>query len=171
MNRKHRIIAALVLLFAVAGTAYGFLEWQSRPAADPAVSMATSTPATSTPSAATPVPESFASDHAFGTVTLRLNEVASFPNGFSMRPVAIVEDSRCPQNARCIWAGQIRVSVRVRSGMAASEQVLTLEDTMTTEAEEITFVGAEPGKLAGKEIADTDYRLTFEVKEHKTPDS
>lgn len=167
MNRKQRTLAALVLLFVVAGTSYAFLEWQSRPVDDPDISISapTSTQATTTEPTA-PEPEPLASDHGFGTVTLRLNEVASFPNGFSMRPVAVVEDSRCPENARCVWAGQVRVSVRVRSGMGTSNHVLTLGGpSVTTEAEEISLVGVEPGKLAGKEIANADYRLTFQVTE------
>lgn len=169
MTQKHRTFAALALLFAVAGTSYGFLEWQeARPVPDPIGHVATTTQASNAAPTVDPSPEPLASDHGFGTVTLRLNEVASFPNGFSMRPTAIAEDSRCPENARCIWAGKVRVSVRLRSGMGTSDQTLTLGGaSVTTEAEEVSLVGVEPGKLAGKDIADADYRLTFEVKQRK----
>lgn len=168
MNRKQRTIAALVLLFAVAGTSYAFLEWQeARPLPDFVGQVATTTEPVSTNPTEDPSPEPLASNHGFGMATLRLNEVATFPNGLAMRPIAVLEDSRCPENARCVWAGQVRVSVRITSGMGLSEQVLTLGDTVTTEAEEISLVGVSPGTLAGREIADADYRLTFEVKERK----
>ncbi|MEA2701399.1 MAG: hypothetical protein QOE22_108 [Candidatus Parcubacteria bacterium] len=172
MTQKQRTIAALVLLFAVAGTSYAFLEWQAaRPVPDVAVQVATSTQATSAAPAEDPVPEApapSASDHQFGTVTLRLNEVASFPNGLSMRVASVLEDSRCPENARCIWAGEVRVSVRIRSAMGVSTNEFALGTRITTEAQEIALMNVEPGNMAGKPTADVDYRFTFEVKPRKT---
>src|SRR3546814_10221521 len=29
----------------------------------------------------------------------------------SVQPVEVVEDSRCPMNARCVWAGRVRVKM------------------------------------------------------------
>ena len=36
--------------------------------------------------------------------------------GPKVTPLAVLEDSRCPKEARCIWAGRVRLSVRVATG-------------------------------------------------------
>jgi|GEM_PF-1431404 len=170
MTQKQRTIGALLLLFFITGTSYAFLEWQAaRPVPEPVSLVATTTQATSTKPAEDPTPEPLASDHGFGTATVRLNEVASFPNGLSIRVASILEDSRCPTNAECIQAGTVRLSVRIRSGMGVSTNEFTVGTSITTEAESVTLLGVSPGNLAGQRIASDDYRFTFEVKERKLP--
>jgi len=170
MTQKQRSIGALILLFLIAGTSYTFLEWQKRPVPDPEVGgIATTKQATSTKPVEEPEPEPLASDHAFGTATLRLNETASFPNGLSIRVASVLEDSRCPQNVQCIQAGTVRLSVRIRSGMGVSVNEFTIGMSITTEAEEITFLKVTPGKMAGESLDDGDYRFTFEVEKRKQP--
>ena len=100
--------------------------------------------------------------HPYGAVTLRVGEAARFES-VTIRPLRVVEDSRCPENARCIHAGFIKVEVEVISGMGTSTGTLSFEDGMTTEAESIRLVGASPENQAGETIAQEDYRLTFEV--------
>ena len=34
-------------------------------------------------------------------------------HGLRVTPLRVLEDSRCPQNARCVWAGRVRLSVRI----------------------------------------------------------
>ena len=31
-------------------------------------------------------------------------------------PIQVIEDSRCPINARCVWAGRTRLSVKIDLG-------------------------------------------------------
>ncbi|HEY4488937.1 MAG TPA: hypothetical protein VJA87_00410 [Candidatus Paceibacterota bacterium] len=170
MTQKHRTIGALALLFLIAGTSYAFLEWQAaRPVPDFVGKVATTTQPTKMEPVEEPVPEPIASEHGFGTATLRLNEVASFPNGLSIRVASILEDSRCPEDVQCIQAGTVRLSVRIRSAMGVSTNEFTLGTSVTTEAEEITLSSVAPGKLAGQSVKDDDYRFTFEVKQRKLP--
>lgn len=37
--------------------------------------------------------------------------------------ISIVEDSRCPMNARCIWAGNAKIKIAVSKGKAAPKFV------------------------------------------------
>lgn len=37
--------------------------------------------------------------------------------------VSVVEDSRCPMNARCIWAGNAKIQIAVSKGKAAPKFV------------------------------------------------
>jgi hypothetical protein len=50
--------------------------------------------------------------HASGTVTARLGETVRLGN-VAVRPLAILEDSRCPLDVDCVWAGRVRVKVSV----------------------------------------------------------
>lgn len=165
MTQRQRTLGALVLLFLVTGTAYAFLEWQARPTPDPIVADLSSTQATSTEPEAEPEPQVISSNHGFGTATLRLNEIASFPNGLSMRVTSVLGDSRCPVNANCVQASTVRLSVRIRSALGLSVNEFTPGTTVTTEAEEITLIAVSPDNIAGQTIADDAYRFTFEVKE------
>jgi len=60
-----------------------------------------------------------------GVVVARMGEAADLGGGLIVRPLAVLEDSRCPQNARCVWAGRLRVRVAVEGG---GERDVTLNE-------------------------------------------
>ena len=97
-----------------------------------------------------------------GTVRAALGEGAHVGNLIIM-PLAVVEDSRCPVDVQCIQAGTVRVSVSIVSGMGTSQQVIGLNQTVTTEAESIKLVEVTPQKKAGSAISNTEYHFVFEV--------
>ena len=41
-----------------------------------------------------------------GIAVAALNQTADLGGGLRVRPLEVLEDSRCPQNARCVWAGR-----------------------------------------------------------------
>jgi hypothetical protein len=86
-------------------------------------------------------------------------------NGLRIRPIRIVEDSRCPAQVQCVWAGRIIVDTEI-SG-AASYQRRNLElgkpSRLSTVPMRITLIAAEPGKVAGSETPADAYRLTYSV--------
>jgi hypothetical protein len=47
-----------------------------------------------------------------GTVTVHLNEEVRIGDMF-VRPVEVLEDSRCPVDVTCVWAGRVRLRVAV----------------------------------------------------------
>ena len=47
-----------------------------------------------------------------GTVTARLGQEVRLGN-LRIRPLAVIEDSRCPLDVTCVWAGRVRVRVAV----------------------------------------------------------
>ena len=47
-----------------------------------------------------------------GTVAARLGEEVRV-NDLSIRPLEVLEDSRCPIDVTCIWAGRVRVRVAI----------------------------------------------------------
>lgn len=64
-----------------------------------------------------------------GVVAAGLNETADLGDGVTVRPLAIIEDSRCPADVECIWAGRLRL----RANISGQEVEMTLgEPTQTT---------------------------------------
>lgn len=83
--------------------------------------------------------------------------------GVGLTPLEIVEDSRCPADVQCIWAGTVKVKVKIESGLGSSEMVLEIGKTVTTEAESITLTSVTPPKNSGDTIPASSYRFTFDV--------
>ncbi len=81
----------------------------------------------------------------------------------TITPLAVTEDSRCPANANCIWAGTVKVKTKIQSGMGTSEMVLELGKEVTTEAETITLTEVTPTKTQ-EAIPSPSYRFVFEVR-------
>ena len=64
-------------------------------------------------------------------------------------PQVVVEDSRCPINARCIWAGRLVLKTRI-DGAGWRETVdVTLGQPYATHGAGLALVSGEPGKMAG----------------------
>lgn len=84
--------------------------------------------------------------------------------GVTITPQEVIEDSRCPIDVTCIWAGRVRIRTILKSGMGEAPQIFTLGEPITTEAEEITLTSVEPVPVAGVAIAPKDYRFIFTVK-------
>jgi hypothetical protein len=95
-----------------------------------------------------------------GSLQVRLGEQAAFA-GESVTPLAIIEDSRCPADVQCIQAGTVRLKVSVQSALGVSERTISLNETLTTESNSISFVAAVPEKKSTTSITPGDYLFTF----------
>lgn len=80
---------------------------------------------------------------AEGVVAAGINEAADLGGGLRVRPLEVLEDSRCPQNARCVWAGRLRLRVSVEG---LGEREITLdEEAVQTPAGSFALVAVSPG--------------------------
>lgn len=85
--------------------------------------------------------------------------------GVSVTPKQIVSDSRCPMNARCIWAGIVEVKAVVESTVAHGENNFKLGEAKTFGEYSITLTEVRPdAPEAGVKIPDASYVFTFEIK-------
>ena len=98
-----------------------------------------------------------------GTSTARYGETANV-GPLLVRPIALVEDSRCPINARCVWAGRlvIKAEVTYHGGSEQFRGNLTLGTPLVLGKESVMLIAGEPGKLAGAEGNPPANRFTFE---------
>ena len=81
-----------------------------------------------------------------------------------VRPLRVIEDSRCPINARCVWAGRMILNVAVRVGNRESRHDLTLGEPLPVGRGRLVLVSAEPGRVAGRETDPRAYRFGFELR-------
>ena len=94
--------------------------------------------------------------------TARLGQFA-YTNGPRVRPIEVVEDSRCPALVRCVWAGRVRVLVLIelRGGNEELRTTLTLGESLSVADGTLTLVAAEPAKMQPGAIDPRAYRFSF----------
>ncbi|TAK59121.1 hypothetical protein EPO14_00605 [Patescibacteria group bacterium] len=110
----------------------------------------------------TSMPDDSAQFHAYGAVTLKLDEQVLFKD-LSIRVISLEEDSRCPTGVQCIQAGTVRVKVEIVSGLGTSTPVIGLGKSITTEAEVITLTATTPYPARDVSIAPNEYQFIFTV--------
>lgn len=131
--------------------------------------------------AATPVSDGttlVSLDHPF---KLKVNETAYFDSAdLLFRFVNVTEDSRCPADVQCIWAGQVSVEievVRVSTGEGLGNFALTLiggsENSQKATIGEyvIKLVSVEPYPISTQTIHLFDYVATLIISSSENVDS
>lgn len=91
---------------------------------------------------------------------VRLGQVAAV-DGPRVRAERVVEDSRCPLDAQCVWAGRLVVRVVVLGGGWAKPVDLTLGIPVQVADGRLTLVAATPARRGGTSVAPRAYRFTF----------
>ena len=86
-------------------------------------------------------------------------------NGVTITPLSIVEDSRCPADARCFWAGRIVVSTKLSSGSLISTEEMEVGAEKKFGGKLITLTSATPypGELGPRPIKPEEYRFEYAV--------
>ncbi len=88
----------------------------------------------------------------------------AYVDGPKIRPIKLIEDSRCPMNARCIWAGRVRVLVAWVKPGGNKEVELTLGEPVPLADGSLMLTDVKPSKMAGegKALTSSDYRFSFQ---------
>ncbi len=82
----------------------------------------------------------------------------------SLKPLEILEESRCPSDVQCIQAGTVRVKVLFSSDLGTAPQEFALDRSVSTESELVKLVEVRPYPSSVARIAQGDYVFVFEVK-------
>jgi hypothetical protein len=78
-----------------------------------------------------------------------------------VRPLALLEDSRCPASVQCVWAGQVRIRAEIFSRSGREVREMTLGKPIAAGGGSLTLVDAAPPKLAPGTTDPRQYRFTF----------
>ena len=95
-----------------------------------------------------------------GSVDARLGQTVNV-GGPRVTPLAVLEDSRCPMEARCIWAGRVRLSVRVTTGAGSTVRELATDKALQVADGQLVLQGVMPPRSTQRTIAPSDYRFTL----------
>lgn len=101
-----------------------------------------------------------------GLIALGLGESGKV-GAVTITPREVVEDSRCPSDVQCIWAGRVRVRASIMSGLGTTDQIFFLGESVTTDTEAVTLVDVKPTKVSATPIKSSDYRFIFKVVSQK----
>lgn len=83
--------------------------------------------------------------------------------GPRVRPISLIEDSRCPIDVRCVWAGRVRIlaEITLRGGGETLRREMTLGEPIAIDNGRLTLAAVEPEKVAATSSNRPPYRLTF----------
>lgn len=84
-----------------------------------------------------------------------------YVDGPRVTPVKVIEDSRCPMNARCVWAGHVVLRVKVTGGAWQRTIDLTMGEPVQVADGGLTLVSVTPDKRTDTAIKPRDYRFGF----------
>lgn len=92
---------------------------------------------------------------------VRLGQVASV-NGPRVRPEQVIEDSRCPIDVQCVWAGRLIVRATVLGGGWSKQLDLTLGMPVNVADGSLTLIKVTPDRKSGSRGGvPLPYRFTF----------
>jgi len=90
--------------------------------------------------------------------------------GYTITFLKVIEDSRCPKNVECVWAGMIQVLVEIEDEnnntsqeklVFQGQQLLQNDSNFSLELKEqkLSFIGVKPYPNASSSIEPDEYRL------------
>ncbi len=75
-------------------------------------------------------------------------------------PMEVHEDSRCPANAQCVWAGQVVVLTRIDGAGWRESVYLKPGEPHATHGSSLTLASVSPERMTDEVIRSADYRFT-----------
>ena len=101
------------------------------------------------------------------TMRVQINKEKRFPRSrLSVRFVELVEDSRCPTDTNCIWAGNAKIKIRVTANGRSQELTLDTNgqhQAATAEGYSIKLISLTPAPRSNIRINRNGYVATFEA--------
>lgn len=76
---------------------------------------------------------------------------------------AVVEDSRCPTDVTCVWAGRTTVNVTLESGEKTTTLELSSEEPVVFAGYEVSILSVSPEPISTVQIQESDYAVTLHV--------
>jgi hypothetical protein len=84
-----------------------------------------------------------------------------YVDGPYVTPLEVLEDSRCPMNARCVWAGRTRISIRIDLGSRSETREIATDAPIQVADGQLSLVEVQPDRMAGEEADLGKYRFGF----------
>lgn len=89
---------------------------------------------------------------------------ASFTKfGITVKPLEVLQDSRCPAGAKCIWAGTVELKVNLAGLGSSQDVVLTLGKPVTFNNYQVTLSSVNPVREIGQSLVAADSKFVFDI--------
>jgi hypothetical protein len=93
-------------------------------------------------------------------------QVAYGQQGLTVEFVRVSEDSRCPSDTTCVWAGEVKVQVETRLDNAGPVQhEIKAGEHATVGAFRVVVVDVQPVPVSTRQIPQEEYRVTLKVEQ------
>lgn len=89
---------------------------------------------------------------------------AIYVDGPTITPLKLLEDSRCPTDVQCIWAGRVKIEARVDLGSGSEIRTVTMGEPARVADGTLELVEVSPDAKADRTIFPEDYRFGFIFK-------
>ena len=101
------------------------------------------------------------------SVTVKINNEATVPKtGMTIAFTELVEDSRCPTDTTCVWAGNAKIKIRAtKNGRSGDLELNTMhsKDPVTFDGYTLTLTKLIPEPRTNIRINRNGYEATIEV--------
>lgn len=84
-----------------------------------------------------------------------------YVDGPYVTPLRVLEDSRCPSNVRCVWAGRVVLSVRIDLGSRSETREIASNAPIQVADGTLALVSIAPERIHGTAAKPLDYRFGF----------
>lgn len=84
-----------------------------------------------------------------------------YVDGPRVTPLSVIEDSRCPKDVVCVWAGRLRISARIDLGSRSETRELTLGQPQQIADGSLELVEAAPYPMRDRPATPAAYRFGF----------
>lgn len=109
----------------------------------------------------------FAAAQKDQSLTVKINQQKTIPGSkVTIKFVSLMEDSRCPRDVRCMWAGNARIQIQVTKGRESKTFELNSflkPGEITFAGYDIKFAGINPKPPSTVKIDRNDYWAAFTV--------
>lgn len=99
-------------------------------------------------------------EHTDGIARAKLGQKV-FVDGPHVTPLAVLEDSRCPAKVQCVWAGRVKLSVRIHLGSRDEDREVILGQPVHVADGSFELVEVAPAKTTEAVIPPGNYRFGF----------
>ncbi|HEY0680966.1 MAG TPA: hypothetical protein VGD45_01405 [Steroidobacter sp.] len=99
-------------------------------------------------------------------IQLAPGEQAAFgQQELTVKFVRVAEDSRCPTDVACVWAGEVKVqlSTQLATAKPAPHEIAAGQHAMVG-AFRLVVVQVQPERISTREISPEEYRVTLRVE-------
>jgi len=100
------------------------------------------------------------SDPSLGEISVKQT---MFINGVKITLNKIIQDSRCPTDVTCIWAGNITANVTLQSNTDRETRDITSDKKIPFDSFQISIEKVLPQPKSTETINLQDYKITFKV--------